>query len=200
MPHRVPQQQYYELTRKASSPVGLDEVKAYLKIPASVSLDDDLISSLIDTATDYAEKYTGRDVRANRWTLFLDQFPERICLRRDQVDKIISITRVLFGSPVTVLAAVYYIKRHTQFSEVLLNVDQDWPTDQDDIEHSIEVLFQTRASKTVNEIVTGIWRHVAFMYENRGDCPPPTGIGSSTDSAVSSGATKLYDQARIVRV
>jgi len=194
-------QQFYELTRKANSPVDLAEMKSYLKIPTSVTLDDDLLSTLIDIATDYAEKYTGRDVRANRWTLFLDEFPSRICLRRDRVNKIISITRLVSTVATAVTASTYYIKRATQVSEILLMDGEDWPTDQDIIEHSIEVLFQTEANPLHQEgILGGIFKHVAFMYENRGDCPPPLGIGSSTDAAVSSGATMLYDYARIARV
>lgn len=194
-------QQFYELTRKAKCPVDLAEMKSYLKIPTSVTLDDDLISTFIGIATDYAEKYTARDVRANRWTLFLDEFPSRICLRRDRINKIISITRLVSTVATTVTVSTYYLKRATQRTEILLNEGQDWPTDQDAVEHSIEVLFQTEANPLYqDEILGGIFKHVAFMYENRGDCPPPLGIGSSTDAAVSSGSTKLYDHARIARV
>ena len=194
-------QQFYELTRTAKCPVDLLEMRSYLKIPASVTLDDDLISTLIDVATDYAEKYTGRDIRANRWTLFLDEFPSRICLRRDRINKIVSITRLVSTVATAITSSTYYLKRGTQRSEILLNEGQDWPTDQDAVEHSIEVLFQTEANPLYqDQILGGIFNHVSFMYENRGDCPPPLGVGSSTDVAVSSGATKFYDQARIARV
>ena len=193
-------QQFYELTRKGSQcPVDVATAKSYMRV--STTVDDSLIQLFLDGATDYAEKYTGREFRVNRWSLFLDDFPARICLRRDPVDSIVKITRLVSGVATTVAAAVYYIKRSTQFTEVLLNEDQEWPSDQDDIEHSIEVNFETKVHRCVDQVKLGILRHVAFMYENRGDCDPiEVGSGVSHDSAAQSGATKLYDQIRISRV
>ena len=191
-------QQFYQLTRKgARCPVDVATAKSYLRV--STTADDTLIQLFLDGATDYAQKYTGREFRVNRWSLFLDDFPARICLRRDPVDSIVTITRLVSGVATTVSAAVYYLKRSTQFTEVLLNDGQEWPADQDDIEHTIEVNFQTDVHRCVDQVRLGILRHVAFMYENRGDCDP-TGIGVDHDAAVQSGATKLYDQIRISRV
>ena len=193
--------QYYERTRKGSSPVSLDEMKLWLKVPPTVTADDDLIQLLLDAATDYAEKYTSRDVRVNRWKLFLDEFPARICVRRDPVDSIVAITRLVSGTATAVPTATYYLKSHTQFSEVLLSPDQDWPTDQDvGVEHSIEVEVETRAVDCLDQIVAGIYRHVAYLYENRGDCPPELVFNRLFDSVFASGAARLYDLRRIARI
>ena len=191
--------QFYERTKKAKTPVKLDDVKSYLKLPAATGPDDDLIQTLIDAATDFAEKYTGRELRKNTWKVFLDAFSDRICLRKDPVDSITSVQRLVSGTLTTVATSVYYLKNNQQFSEVLLQDGQTWPSDVDEREHAIEIVFVTKAHRCLDQVVTGIYRHVAFLYENRGDCDP-TGFGVSTDAATQSGATKLYDQVRIARV
>ncbi len=191
--------QFYERTKKADSPVELADVKSYLKLPSAAGPDDTLIQLLIDSATDYAEKYTTRDLRKNRWKVLIDVFTDRICLRRDPINSITLIQRQVSGVLTPVATTVYYLKNNTQFSEVLLQDGEDWPTDVDEREHAIEITFQTKAHRCLDQVTNGIYRHVSFLYENRGDCDP-TGLGVTTDAAVQSGATKLYDQVRISRV
>ncbi len=188
---------FYERTRKADSPVKLADVKSYLKV--TTTADDDLLSQIINAATDFAEKYTGREFRKNTWKLFLDVFETRICLRKDPVLSITSVKRLVSGTLTAVASSVYYLKKSQQFSEILLNDGESWPDDEDNREHAIQVVFLTEALPCLDEMIVGIYRHVAFLYENRGDCDP-IGFNTTTNSAVQSGATIIYDQARIVRV
>ena len=57
--------QIYELVSFGTSPVSLDKMKTFLKI--TNDSEDDLIKALIDSATQWGEKYTGREFRANKW-------------------------------------------------------------------------------------------------------------------------------------
>lgn len=68
--------QIYELVSFGTSPVTLADMKTWLKfsgvtLPAA---EDTLIQALIDTATEWGEKYTGREFRANQWKLLIDGF------------------------------------------------------------------------------------------------------------------------------
>lgn len=167
-------------------------MKAYLKI--TTTADDLLIQSMIDAATEWGEKYTGRDFRAVTWDLLLDRFTDRIELRRDPVASISTVKHLVSGSLVTVPNTVYYLKKLVQSSEILLNEDQQWPTDTDNREQVIEIQFVTEGFRCQDSIIDAIERHVAMWYRNRGDCPD---VKTSADGA---GVTIIYDQFRISRV
>ncbi len=213
--------QVYELVAFGASPVNLAEMKAWMKVTATS--EDVLITALISAATEFGEKYTGREFRANEWKLLLDSFSDfgntserfiqdhlgtnagfkrvngasdRIELMRDPVDKDVAvvITHLVDASPVTVPAADYYLKKYTQSSEILLFDDKDWPTDTDNREQAIEITFTTKAYRCLEEIKCAIMLHVNNLYTNRGDCPDSEKAGQE------SGATMKYDQFRISRV
>ena len=76
----------YELVAYAASPVLLATLKAYLRVTATS--EDVLLQSLIDEATAWAESYTGRQFRANTWKLLLDEFADRIDIRKTPVDEV----------------------------------------------------------------------------------------------------------------
>lgn len=182
----------YQLVSAEASPVTLADMKSYLKI--STTADDFLIQSMIDAATEWGEKYTGRDFRAITWDLLLDCFAERIALRRDPVASITSVKHLVSGVQVTVLADTYYTKKLVQFSEILLNVDKCWPTDTDDREQAIEIQFVTKGYFCQESIIGAIKRHVAFWYRNRGDC------ADCDKAAEQTGVKLIYNQFRISRV
>lgn len=187
--------QVYSATTVAKAPVSLKEARSYLKIPDSVETDDDLIVLFVKAATEFAEKYTRRDFRAKTWLLKVDEFEDRIELRRDDVDAITKIEHLVSTVLTTVATTIYYLKLGTQAAEVLLLDGQAWPTDTDVREQVVEITFTTQAHASVDQARIGILRHVAFLYENRGDCDPKTG-----NAAELSGATFLYDQIRVSRV
>ena len=182
----------YDLVSAVASPVSLAAMKGYLKITSTA--DDALIQSMIDAATEWGEKYTGRDFRAITWDLLLDCFTDRISLRRDPVDSITTVKHLVSGSQVTVPSTVYYLKKLTQSSEILLNEDQEWPTDTDNREQAIEIQFVTKGYRCQNEIINAIERTVAFWYRNRGDCAD---VKRAVEGA---GVTIIYNQFRISRV
>lgn len=187
----------YELTSTGKLPVALQEAKSYLKVPSSTTADDDLISRLLEASTRDVEKYLGRrSIRANTWTRYLDDFCSRIELRRVPVASITSVDRKVSGVWTAVSTAVYYLKTGSRFYEVLPAPDQDWPTDQDDGEQVVRVVFVTGVDPAVDMAKTAILRHVAFMFENRGDADP----ANSELSFTASGARGLLQRERIQKV
>ena len=195
MPHLaqvVTNRAIYKRVSVATSPVLLAAMKSYLKI--TTTSDDTLIQSMIDAATEWGEKYTGRDFRAITWDLLLDCFTDRIELRRDPVASITTVKHLVSGSLVTVASTVFYLKKLVQSSEILLNEDQEWPTNTDNREQAIEIRFVTEGFECQDSIIDAIRRHVAFWYRNRGDCP------DVKNSAKNAGVTPIYDQFRISRV
>jgi uncharacterized phiE125 gp8 family phage protein len=182
----------YQRLSAVASPVSLASIKAYLKITATA--DDAIIQAMIDAATEWGEKYTGRDFRAITWDLLLDRFTDRIELRRDPVASVTTVKHLVSGSLVTVPSTVFYLKKLVQSSEILLNEDQEWPTDSDDREQVIEIRFVTEGFQCQDSIIQAIERTVAFWYRNRGDCPD---VKAAINGA---GVTIIYDQFRISRV
>jgi uncharacterized phiE125 gp8 family phage protein len=184
----------YTRTDIGTVPVNCVDFKTYIRLPQSVVSEDSLITSLLSAATDWGEKYTRREFRDNTWTLQLDSFPAGgICLRRDPVETISSVTYEIDGVETTVDAADYYLLKDVQVSWIVLNDDVSWPTDGDSTLGSITVTFTTQAYECEAEIITAIKMHVASMYSERGDCP-------ATEAARKSGATAIYDQWRVSRV
>lgn len=182
----------YELSAAGDPPISRQQVKDWLKI--ATTADDVLISGLIETAVVFGENYTGREFRANTWTLKLDCFTTRIELRRDPVASITSIGYDdSAGDAQTVSSADYYLKKDVQLSEILLVPDSEWPTDVSEAEQFITVTFVTEAYRSDENIRDAMLRHIAHLYENRGDC-------STEDAAKASGAAIIYDQFRIARI
>ena len=182
----------YKRVSALPSPVSLAAMKAYLRV--STATDDALIQAMIDAATEWGEKYTGRDFRAITWDLLLDCFEDRIELRRDPVATITTVKHLVDGDFVTVADTVYHLKKLTQTSQILLNEEMEWPTNTDDREQAIEIRFVTEGYQCQAEIINAIKMIVAFWYSNRGDCP------DCASAVKQSGATIIFDQFRISRI
>lgn len=189
----------YELVTPGTVPVLLAEMKTYMKVTSSS--DDALITSMLSAATTWGENYTGREFRANIWKLLKDVFQDRIRLARAPIASVTSVEHLVSAALVPVASSVFYLKKSHQFSEILLNEDQVWPTDTDDREQVVEIVFLTESYRDTDAIKEAIKRHVAFWYKNRGDCGGSGSAGCSCgDAAKGSGVTMIYDQFRIDRV
>ena len=189
---------FYTLTTPGTVPVALVDMKKYMKVTSAS--DDDLITLMLAAATTWGENYTGREFRANTWTLLIDAFEERLFLRRAPIASITSIKYLLANVWTAVANTVYYLKNGTQSSEILLQEDQDWPDDVDEREAAIEIVFVTESYRDTDAIKSAIMRHVAYWYKNRGDCGGSGSGCSCDDAAKGSGVTMIYDQFRIARV
>jgi uncharacterized phiE125 gp8 family phage protein len=181
----------YELSSNGTLPITLESAKKYLKIENSA--DNEVIQDMIAAVVQFAERYTGRDMRAKTWKLVTDCFEDRILLRKSEVATVTSVKYLVDDSLSTIADTVYYLKKGHQFSEVVLRSDQVWPTDLDAIESGIEIIFVTQTPRYIEETKVGTFEHLAFLYANRGDC-------DVNSAALKSGATEKYDQGRIPRI
>ena len=195
------QGQFYDIVTPATDlgplPVDLATIKECLKLPSGPGPEDDYLTLLLNASTLAIENYMGRrEIRANTWTVLQDCFASRIPLLRDPVASVTSVERVVATVLTAVTASDYVLKQSQQYSEILIAPDASWPTDQDDGEHQIKIVFVTTAHRFTDMARAAIKRHVAFMYENRGDCDP----AGSSDSLKASGALGLLASARIQKV
>ena len=182
----------YTLKTAGTVPVSLDDMKAYMKVTASA--DDDLITSMLSSATTWGENYTGREFRANTWTLITDGFADRMSINRAPVASVASVKHLVSDVLTAIADTVYYLKKNLQFAEILLKEDQLWPTDTDAREHAIEIEFVTETYRDTDAIAVAVKRHVSYWYANRGDC------ADCKQAAEGSGVTAIYDPFRIDRV
>jgi uncharacterized phiE125 gp8 family phage protein len=154
--------------------------------------EDTLIGKLIEAATLWAENYTGMDVRANSWKLWLDVFATPIVIDRRPIatDGITSIKHNVDASPVTISSDDYILKRQTLWSEIWPAPNVSWPSNTDDGEHQIEIAFSTAAppAGVISRVEVGLMRHVAYLYENRGDLEGSDIARAARDS----GAVEFY--------
>ncbi len=192
--------EFYRLQSFDPSPLTLDMMKEFLKIENTDS--DDLLTSMIEAATSWAEKYTARDFRAKTWELYLDCFSARIEVKRDPVESIDSVEHIVNDVFETVDASIYYLKSLTQKSEILLKSGEDWPSDTDEREQAILVTFTTAGYDCPDLIINALQRLVAYMFANRGDCTTAGGGSCSCSDSIASGAGVLgtFDLITIARV
>lgn len=147
-------------------PVSLQTARSYLKIKTSV--DDPLINLLISQATDFAEKFTGRDFITRSYQTFRDFFPNWCdsegyyrCgdipglsgsistingnlgfeIRRSQLISVTEISYLRNSIPVVVDPAIFYNTLENDYSEILTNPNQTWPEDVDRRLQSITITF-----------------------------------------------------------
>lgn len=185
----------YVLQSGKKSPLSLGVLRQWIK--AISTCDDDLLLLMIEASTTWAEKYTGRDLRQKTWKLLLDCFPDGddpIVIRRDPVVSITSINHLVSDVLTLVPSTVYYLVKRQQTSEIRLLPSQSWPTNTDDRDQGIEIIFVTQGFFCEEEIILGLIRLISFWYANRGDC------NDAGAAAVSSGAVEIFNQFRISRV
>ena len=181
----------YELSNSGTLPLTAKYAKEYFKLDTDA--DNAVIQDMVATVVEFAERYTGRDMRPKTWKLWLDCFEDRILLRKSQVDSITTVKYMVDDSLVTIATSVWYLKKGYQFSEILLKDGQTWPTDIDEVESGIEIIFVTQTPRYMEQYKIGMLEHIAYLYQNRGDCDVDS-------AALKSGATEKYDQGRIPRI
>lgn len=187
--------QLYARTNAGPTPVDVEAVKLHLKV--EYDTEDDFLQLLLNAAIQAAESYSGRELRANTWTLIVDVFESRICIRKSPVASITSVKyTVTTTHDTTVATSVYYLKKGEIASEVLLQDGETWPTDIAEVEAGILITFVTAAYQDADQANLAILRAVAYAFENRGDCDTT----NATSWLVKSGADKLLDPFRVARV
>jgi len=199
---------YNVTTAAAEKPLTLDSVKNFLKISLSDKSQNDLLNLFLDAATDCGEKYTNRDFINKTYTTFRDDF-NSFCdvenpsitfeLRRSKVSDVASIKYLAADVLTTVATTVWGFTDVNDYAQIFLKEDQEWPTDIDRVPQAVEIIFTSGYGATEAnvpaDVKIALLSHIAFMYENRGDCN--TGdIGDKLPLNVRT----LYNKVRLINI
>lgn len=175
-------------------PVSLTNVKAWLKIPSTLSADDTLITALIKAAAGYFEKVTGRDLITKTYKTYLDRFPyisdldyysgwsnlypkyndNGIVIRKSKLQSITSIQYYYEGSLTTWDSSNYYTTSENDFSAIYLADGISFPSDVDTRKQAVEINFTAgygvADTDVPEDVQQSLLQFISYLYENRGDC------------------------------
>lgn len=149
-------------TPPASEPVSLDEVKLYLRLDGNEQ--DGLLSQLIVSVRQAAEKYLKRSLITQSWLLAFDNCaPTTVLLPKGPVQSVTSVKIVARDGGETILATTGYYLNAGREKLVF-----DTPP----VGHIVEVLYVTGfgAPADVPESVKqGMLSHIADLFDRRAD-------------------------------
>lgn len=173
-------------------PISLDLAKEYLNIRLADTSKDNLINIFIQSATQYAEKFTRRDFIIRTYTTFRDFFTQGSStfsyqdfggenyynggwlLRRSPLFSVVSVSYLVDNIVTLIPSTVYYNTLETDYSSIILNKDQVWPSNKDNKMQSIiidfVVGFGASEDDVPQEIRNAILQIISALYNNRGDC------------------------------
>lgn len=156
-------------TEPATEPVTLAEMKLWLKIDSDTT-DDDLITSLIETARKKAEQYCNRAFIDQTWTMSLDSQPFEIYLPKGYLDSVTSVTVYADDGTTTAQSSDDYQVVTGEGGMLFLESGNTWTTTtrpRDLMRVVFKVGYGASADDVPEGIRTGIKQLVAQMYEDR---------------------------------
>jgi uncharacterized phiE125 gp8 family phage protein len=164
-------QEYILLTDSASEPVSLSEAKTHLRIDTNDY--DNILTPLIKTARNLAEEYTARDFINKTWELYLDCFQNGLEIEKTKLQSITSIQYLSNGTLTTLDSSKYYFTKSSNYSKIYLKDSEIFPS-HDNIRQAIKITFVsgygTTASNVPQGLKTLLLQHIAYLFENAGDC------------------------------
>ena len=160
----------YSLISKSDNEViSLADMKLYLKVDGSD--EDDLISALIDAAVKTAEIEMNRDLLETNWIRYSDTIEQDLTLRRGKILEFDSIEYLKSSVYKEVDSSDYEVASGSIYAEIWR---VEIPESYDENPHAIKISFKTgfgaSGSSIPADIIVAIKAHVAYLFENRGDC------------------------------
>lgn len=154
----------------STPPISLSEAKAQLKIEDSFTLDDDLITAIIEEARDYVEDDTTRKLLANEIEERFDSF-ENIKLSFLPVQSVASVQYLdENGNYQTLSDAIYDVFNGADKpTEICLAYDQSLPSYRPN-KHAFKVTYTVGYDSVAaipGRLIRAIKLLVAEWYENR---------------------------------
>lgn len=123
--------------------VGLAEAKAHLRV--SHLDEDDLIARYIESVADYLDGYDGvlgRALRPQTWQLTLNALPCSGIIRLP-LAPFVEVNSVVYddeaGTPATLAASTYRVRKDCGFGLIERRGDQEWPSDAYEVRVSYDV-------------------------------------------------------------
>jgi uncharacterized phiE125 gp8 family phage protein len=153
------------VTPATEKAVSLAEAKAHLRV--TTTADDDLITALIDAATD-ALHYLNRTILPSVWALDLDAFADEIALPRPPLVSVASIVyRDEANASQTLSTSVYDVVTDSEgHGYVRLAFDQSWPSIRSGGQ-PVTINFSAGYSTTPAPIKSAILLRLGRLYELR---------------------------------
>lgn len=185
---------YPLVTGTSTLAVSLADTKDWLKIPSTLTVDNNLITALIKASTSFFEKITGRDLITKTYKCYLDNFPSNdapayyagissllpkyqdngIYLRKSPLQSITSIQYYKEGVLTTWDASNYYSTVSTNYSAIYVVDGKEFPKDVDFRKQAIIITFTAgfgaSDANIPEDIKQAVLRFISFLYDNRGDC------------------------------
>ena len=158
----------------AAEPLTLAEAKLHLKMDG-ISADDDLITSLIIAARQYAENYCNRGFITQTIAQVYNRFPELEGVLRLAVSPLMSVTSVFYkdenGDNQTWADANYVVDNYTEPGEISLANSKIYPTTLTE-KNTIMVIYQVgygNAAAVPIAIKQAMLLLIGHFYVNRED-------------------------------
>lgn len=167
---------YKVVTPAVLQPFTTAYAKSWLKIPASVTVEDTIVDNLIKAAADWAEKGTNRALLTQTIEEYYDCWP-KCGVFKLSVAPIQSISAVAYlsgGSYVTWNSSNYYTDMVSEPCRVVAKSTASIPAYDTDAPNVIKITYvagATAASGIPHTIMDAMLQQIAFMYENREDIP-----------------------------
>lgn len=150
-------------------PVTLSEVKTWIKENYGTdALEDGLISSLIASATEMLERYSGLSFITRTVTAHFETFEHKLELPYGPVSSLTSITRTYNGED-TVLASSDYSEEGGNFKKITFN---NYFSTSGQFDYGLKIVYDCgygEAADVPEAIKTAIKSQVTDMYFHRGD-------------------------------
>ena len=116
------------VTAPAVEPLSTDEAKLHLEVQNSDR--DGYIDSLVKSAREYCEQYTGRALINQTWRLYIDEFPSEIRLPMPPFSSLTHLRYVNTSGTLTTMVADtdYTVSAYLEPARVVPAYGTDWPT------------------------------------------------------------------------
>lgn len=169
------------VSTSTSTPLGLDDLKSYLRIPVGETAEDDLLKSLMLAATKRVEDITGRKLMFQKWKVYFDDWPSGN--NYDHFDipypplRSIPSTGLKYtnssGGSTTLSSTKWAEDTVSELGRLVLDYNSDWPTATLHNRNPIEITFKCGcASSGGSSTLPAIYKLavrllVSHYYENR---------------------------------
>lgn len=152
----------------------LNSVKKHLGIDLCDTSMDTLLILMVQTVSDFVERYTRRILLTTQFLTLRDGFPLCITLRKSPFQSLVRFQYYYNGVLTTIDQSLYQITRSNDYVSIKLLGDNQWPTDIDNRSQSVEIEFKAGYGDSPSDIPIslkmGMLNHIAALYANRGDC------------------------------
>ena len=185
-------------TAATSEPIALSEAKLFLKVDTSD--DDALIGTIISSAREYVENFTGYQLLSATYTQYLDKFPNKNTAIELLMNPVSAVTHVKYYDSDNTLqtwnSSNYDTDLKGKPARITLANDATFPTVYDRT-NAVEIKFvagyaSTSATGFPKQLLNAMYLIIGHLYENRQDV-----IVGSIVTEMRKGADSILRQYRI---